>query len=204
MLPKPPQNRSRTPQIQNHQTNTIHSTRRIPRPTHRQLQRSNVHIPQTLKETGARPGEALKLEWDDIDIEGKKSTSRIQKKAATQEYAQYQLSCLTNATRTAQKTELNLQLQNQKLRWQNLQEMRQRAIHKLGNPELRKIDFYTFRYWRATMEYRRLHDFGAVMVLLGHKSPQVRATLCATKRKLRHATTDTSAKKPEHAKKQNN
>ena len=27
---------------------------------------------QTLKETGARPGEAWKLEWDDIDIEGKK------------------------------------------------------------------------------------------------------------------------------------
>jgi len=48
--------------------------------------------------------------------------------------------------------------------------MRARAIAKLGNQELRKIDFYTFRYWRATMEYRRLHDFGAVMVLLGHKS----------------------------------
>jgi hypothetical protein len=48
--------------------------------------------------------------------------------------------------------------------------MRQRAIWKLGNPELKKIDFYTFRYWRATMEYRRLHDFGAVMILLGHKS----------------------------------
>lgn len=48
--------------------------------------------------------------------------------------------------------------------------MRQKAIRKLGNEELRKIDFYTFRYWRATMEYRRLHDFGAVMILLGHKS----------------------------------
>jgi integrase len=48
--------------------------------------------------------------------------------------------------------------------------MRLRAIQKLGNPELRKIDFYTCRYWRATMEYRRTGDFGAVMVLLGHKS----------------------------------
>lgn len=48
--------------------------------------------------------------------------------------------------------------------------MRARATAKLGNQELRKIDFYTFRYWKATMEYRRLHDFGAVMVLLGHKS----------------------------------
>jgi hypothetical protein len=36
--------------------------------------------------------------------------------------------------------------------------------------QVSKIDFYTFRYWRATMDYRRLHDFGAVMILLGHKS----------------------------------
>jgi hypothetical protein len=39
--------------------------------------------------------------------------------------------------------------------------MRARAIAKLGNQGLRKIDCYTFRYWKATMEYRRLHDFGA-------------------------------------------
>jgi hypothetical protein len=45
-----------------------------------------------------------------------------------------------------------------------------RAIRKLGNRELRKIDFYTFRYWRATAEYRKYKDFGSVMVLLGHKS----------------------------------
>ena len=47
---------------------------------------------------------------------------------------------------------------------------RKRAVVKLGNPELRKIDFYTFRYWRATYEYSRLNSEGAVMVLLGHKS----------------------------------
>lgn len=54
--------------------------------------------------------------------------------------------------------------------WKTFARMRKRAVHKLGNPELSKIDFYTFRYWRATMEYRRLRDFGAVMILLGHKS----------------------------------
>jgi hypothetical protein len=47
---------------------------------------------------------------------------------------------------------------------------RKLAIQKFGNTELRKIDFYTNRYWRATMEYRRTGDFGAVMVLLSHKS----------------------------------
>jgi integrase len=54
--------------------------------------------------------------------------------------------------------------------WKTFSRMRQKAIRKLGNGELRKIDFCPFRYWRATMEYRRLRDFGAVMILLGHKS----------------------------------
>jgi len=49
--------------------------------------------------------------------------------------------------------------------------MRKRAICKLVNPELRKIDFYTYRYWRATEEYDRSHkDYDAVMYLLGHNS----------------------------------
>ena len=48
--------------------------------------------------------------------------------------------------------------------------MRKRAMQKLGNPELRKIVFYTCRYWQATMTYRRYGDFGKVMVLLGNKS----------------------------------
>ncbi len=49
--------------------------------------------------------------------------------------------------------------------------MRKRAAAKLGNTELFKIDFYTFRYWRATEEYDRSHnDFESVMYLLGHNS----------------------------------
>ena len=43
-------------------------------------------------------------------------------------------------------------------------------VAELGNQELRKIDFCTCRYWKATQEYRRTRDFGAVMVLRGHKS----------------------------------
>ena len=48
--------------------------------------------------------------------------------------------------------------------------MRKRALKKLTNSELHKIDFYTFSCWRAPREYRKLHDFGSVMVLLGHIS----------------------------------
>jgi integrase len=54
---------------------------------------------------------------------------------------------------------------------QSFRKMRKRAIKKLGNPEFVKIDFYTFRYWRATEEYDLSHkDFEAVMYLLGHNS----------------------------------
>jgi hypothetical protein len=48
--------------------------------------------------------------------------------------------------------------------------MRKKAVVKLGIPELRKIHPYTFRYWRATVEFQRYQTEAAVMVLLGHKS----------------------------------
>lgn len=41
---------------------------------------------------------------------------------------------------------------------------------KLGNPELRKIDFYTFRYWRATVEFQEYKTEVAVMILPGYKT----------------------------------
>jgi hypothetical protein len=43
---------------------------------------------------------------------------------------------------------------------------RLRGIQKLGNSELGKIDFYTCRYWRVMVKYRRVGDFGAVMYSL--------------------------------------
>jgi hypothetical protein len=52
----------------------------------------------------------------------------------------------------------------------SFRKMLKRVIKKLGNQELRKIDFYTCRYWRATAGYHITHDFEAVMVLLGYPS----------------------------------
>ena len=48
--------------------------------------------------------------------------------------------------------------------------MRKRATSKLGINEIRKITMYTFRYWRATVEFQKYQTEVAVMVLLGHKS----------------------------------
>ena len=48
--------------------------------------------------------------------------------------------------------------------------MRNRAVKKLNNPELKKISFYSCRYWRATKERHAKGNPDAVQYLLGHSS----------------------------------
>jgi integrase/uncharacterized protein YlaI len=125
---------------------------------------------QTLKETGARPGEAWKLEWDDLDLAGKKLHISHPEKGCNpriRPISDKLLRMLTALPRTQKRV---FSYKTKYGAGKTFRQMRKRAIHKLGNPELRKIDFYTFRYWQATMTYRKFGDFGKVMVLLGHKS----------------------------------
>jgi integrase len=124
----------------------------------------------TLKQTGARPGEVWRLKWTDIDIGGKKIHISQPEKGCNARIRPIDAKLLNMLLQLPRKQERIFTYGSRDLVWKSFSRMRQRAIHKLGNPELRKIDFYTFRYWRATIEYRRLHDFGAVMILLGHKS----------------------------------
>ena len=124
----------------------------------------------TLKQTGARPGEALRLKWTDINIEGKKLHISQPEKGCNARIRPIDAKLLNMLLSLPNKQDRVFTYASRDMAWKTFARMRQRAIHKLSNPELRKIDFYTFRYWRATMEYRRLHDFGAVMILLGHKS----------------------------------
>jgi integrase len=127
---------------------------------------------QTLKETGARPGEAWRIEWNDIDIENRKIHISQPEKGCNARLLRITpklLNMLLALPRDSKRKRI-FSYKSRDMAWKTFSRMRQKAIRKLGNEELRKIDFYTFRYWRATMEYRRLHDFGAVMILLGHKS----------------------------------
>lgn len=48
--------------------------------------------------------------------------------------------------------------------------MRQRAIAKTGNQELRKIHLYTCRYWQATDERNKKSNPDSVQYLLCHRS----------------------------------
>lgn len=127
---------------------------------------------QTLKETGARPGEAIRLEWTDIDIASKTINISHPEKGCNPRI----LPISDNLTKTLlalphDKKNLIFNYKNKHACSQSFRRMRKRAICKLANPELRKIDFYTYRYWRATEEYDRSHkDYDSVIYLLGHNS----------------------------------
>jgi integrase len=129
---------------------------------------------QTLKETAARPIEAWKIERDDLDVDAKKlhishpakgGNPRILR--VSEKLVRMYLSLLNTLPQTQKRV---FGYKSLFYIGKTFRRTRKHAIQKFGNPELRKIDFYTNRYWRATMEYRRTGDFGAVMVLLGHKS----------------------------------
>ena len=53
---------------------------------------------------------------------------------------------------------------------QNFQHQRKRITFKLQNPRLNQITVFTFRHWKATMEYRKTRDMLHVKEVLGHKS----------------------------------
>jgi integrase len=129
---------------------------------------------QTLKETAVRPCEAYRIEGDDWDIDAKilriihpaKGGNPRALKISDKLVKMY-LSLLGTLPKEQKRT---FAFKSLYYIGKTFRRTRKKAIQKFGNPELRKIDFYTNRYWQATMTYRRTGDFGAVMVLLGHKS----------------------------------
>ena len=125
---------------------------------------------QTLKETAARPCEAKMIERQDLDVDRKTLAISHPAKGGNPRIIKISEKLLRMLLALPKIEERFFTYKYQYSIGKTFRRTRQLAIEKFGNPELRKIDFYTNRYWRATMEYRRTGDFGAVMVLLGHKS----------------------------------
>ena len=125
---------------------------------------------KTLKETAARPVEALRMQWDDLDIGNKKLSINHPAKGSNARIRPISNQLLNMLQALPRKDKRIFPYKSTQSAGRSFRKMRKRAITKLGNQELSKIDFYTCRYWRATAEYHKTHDFGAVMVLLGHTS----------------------------------
>ena len=125
---------------------------------------------QLLKETAARPVEAMRILWDEIDFLQRKIPINHPAKGCNPRVLDMSEK-LSNMLRSLpHKQEKVFIYKNERVAGKTFRVMRQHAITKTGLKELRKITLYTFRYWRATVEFQETGREVPVMILLGHKS----------------------------------
>ncbi|MCW4046816.1 MAG: tyrosine-type recombinase/integrase [Candidatus Bathyarchaeota archaeon] len=121
-----------------------------------------------LKETGCRCGEAIRLEWTDIDFQ--RRVVRIQAEKNSKPRILPISTQLTAMIETLPKKSKKVFSGNLASMHNNLQVTRIRQAQKLGNPQLLKISFHALRHLKGTTEYHKTHDLLHVQNLLGHKS----------------------------------
>lgn len=119
-----------------------------------------------LKETGMRCGEAIRIEWTDVDFQRKLVNITPEKGSNPRllpisdrligmlQKIPKKGSRIWTATLTSLKTNYYVQ--------------RRMIANKLNEPALLKISLHSFRHWKATTEYHRTHDIIPVQQLLGH------------------------------------
>lgn len=125
---------------------------------------------QTLKETAARPGEALRLQWENLDIGNRKIAINKPEKGSSPRILMISEKLLSMLLELPRRGKNIFPYKSADSASRSFRKMRKRAVKKLGNPELAKIYFYTCRYWRATLEHHKTGDVTRVMQLLGHTS----------------------------------
>jgi integrase len=140
-----------------------------------------------LMATAARPIEALRIEWEDIDFARK--TIAINKPAKhgrtrtihlkgrfvkvidmLAELKNRQYNIATSQNRTQRNKNLIFTYKDPDVAGQSFRRARTRAAIRLGIPELNKITFYSNRHWRAVLERYLKGNSDAVAILLGENS----------------------------------
>lgn len=121
-----------------------------------------------LKDTGMRFGEALKLEWQDIDFERKVVRISAEKSSNPRvlPLTENTLTFLQRLQKKRNRIFIKTSITT------TFYKLRKRLAYKLNNPRLLQIGFHTFRHWKGTMEYHKTKDILHVKEVLGHKSIQ--------------------------------
>jgi len=125
---------------------------------------------QLLKETGMRIGEALRLDWNDVDFEKKTIVLNNPEKHGYPRMFKISEKLMAMLSRLPKDNNKVFGDKSWRTMFNNFNAQRKRSAKKLGNPRLLRIHFHTLRHWKATMEYHRTKDILYVMRLLGHKS----------------------------------
>ena len=127
---------------------------------------------QVLKETGARIGEAIALNWTDINFRGRTISVNAPEKHGNARIISVStklLDMLNELPRNHERVFGEATCQSKSGNYWN---QRKRLARKLGNPRLMQITFHTFRHWKGSMEYHKTKDIMHVKQLLGHRSIQ--------------------------------
>jgi integrase len=125
---------------------------------------------QIAKETGARAGEIYRLQWTEIDFEGR-TISLIAEKNSNPRIFRIS-NKLYDMLRVYPKLKENIfccYLSLNNLR-RTFERQRKRLSVKLANPRLQKITIHTLRHWKGSTEYHKTKDILHVMQVLGHKN----------------------------------
>ena len=123
-----------------------------------------------LKETGMRLGEALSLQWTDIDSERNAIILNTPEKHGEPRIFKVSTTLLGKLGQLAKRNNMIFANHHRQSVSQNFRLQRKRIVAKLGNPRLEKIHFHTLRHWKATMEYAKTRDILHVMQVLGHRN----------------------------------
>lgn len=125
---------------------------------------------QLLKETGMRIGEALRIEWTDVNTENNTVILNKPEKGSNPRIFKVSTKLISMIQGLPQKSNVLFGKSNARQRACLLLQQRKKIALKLGNPRLTRITFHTFRHWKGTMEYHKTHNPYHVKQLLGHKS----------------------------------
>jgi len=125
---------------------------------------------QLLKETAMRCGEAIRLEWKDIDFQRQMIILNDPEKGSNPRIFNHlsgKLLNMLNALPRINNKVFGTATSNSLKA--TFARSRKRLSFKLQNPRLKAIHFHTLRHWKATMEYHRTKDIMHVKEFLGHK-----------------------------------
>ena len=127
---------------------------------------------QCLKETGARIGEIISLQWKDIDFESNiiRITPEKRSKARIIKVSTRLMQRLANVKNVNQVKDPNRIFSSYNSVHKLFHYQRSNIARKLSNDRLLQIKFHTLRHWHATKLYHETRDIYFVQRRLGHRS----------------------------------
>ena len=125
-----------------------------------------------LKETGARPGEAFSLTVDDIDL--KRQIIRITPEKGSEprifKISNRLTKLIIDYLHRRPNSSRKLFGDSYRAFYRNYLRYRNKAAEELKMPELKKINFYSLRHFKAIRTYYKTKDLLYVKRILGHRS----------------------------------